>query len=93
MDSIKNENMAMMNMKENIQLNEFEIEPCETEDFEINPDADDSIVDVSEEEYDEVIREQRRKEDKKERKLAILRILLNIVVSLFVMWIVWFFCK
>lgn len=83
----------MMNKKDNLKINEFDIEPCETEDFEVNPDADDSIVDVSEEEYDEVIREQRRKEDKKERKLAILRILLNIVVSLFVMWIVWFFCK
>lgn len=85
--------MAMKNKKENIQLNEFEIEPCELEDFEINPDADENIIDISEDEYDEVIREQRRKEDKKERKLAILRILLNIVVSLFVMWIVWNFCK
>lgn len=85
--------MAMKNKKENLKINEFDIEPYETEDFEVNPDADDSIVDVSEEEYDEVIREQRRKEDKKERKLAILRNLLNIVVSLFVMWIVWFFCK
>lgn len=56
MDSIKNENMAMKNKEDNLKINEFDIEPCETEDFEVNPDADDSIVDVSEEEYDEVIR-------------------------------------
>lgn len=85
--------MAMKNKKENIQLNEFEIEPCETEDFEINPDADDSIVDISEEEYDEVMREQERKQRINDRILALLRILLNFVISLLVIGIVWYFCK
>lgn len=83
----------MNNKKDDIENDEFLIEPCEQEDFEVNPDADENIVDVSEEEYDEIIREQCSQEERKERKLAILRILLNIVVSLLVMWIVWYFSK
>lgn len=80
-------------MKENIEYDEVEFEPCELEDFEDNPDADENIVDVSEEEYDEIVREQERKERRKERISAFLRVILNIIISIFVIWIVWYFSK
>lgn len=93
MNYLKYDNTVMKNKNDNYEFNEFGIEPCELEDFEVNPDADDSIVDISEEEYDEVMREQERKQRINDRILALLRILLNFVISLLVIGIVWYFCK
>lgn len=67
MNYLKSDNTVMKNKNDNYEINEFGIEPCELEDFEVNTDADDSIVDGSEEEYDEVMREHERKERKKAR--------------------------
>ena len=45
MNYLKSDNTVMRNKNDNYEINEFGIEPCEFENFEVNPDADDSIVD------------------------------------------------
>lgn len=89
----KLDDRTMMNKKDDSGIDEFDIEPCELEEFEDNLDEDESVIILTEEEENELYRVLEKKKIRNERMLAFLRVIFNLVVSILVIWIVLYFCK